>query len=434
IFAGIRKLRPAEYLVCRDNRVTISSYWDIPYADEKSIAPLESQAGELRALLGGAVKKRLVSDVPLGVFLSGGIDSSAVAAFMVKESGTRVRSFNISFSEKDYDEAPDARRVASFLGTEHHEEVFSPETLPRLLPQIADFLDEPLADPSLLPTYLLSRFTRNSVTVALGGDGGDELFAGYPTYLAHRYFGLYAGLPGAIKNAARFAVSRLPVSTGYFSLDFKAKRFLRGDGHPLAGRHARWMSAFLPEELSLLLSPGVYSSLPVKELYAELARYDGAAVKDPVEKAMYLDAKMYLQDDVLAKVDRASMAVSLEVRAPFLDRSVVEFAARLPLDRKLRGLTSKFILRRAVAGLLPPEVIRKKKQGFSLPLSRWFRKELSPLLDRYLNAERLKKEGIFQPEYVRRIVEEHRGGVRDHRKMLWALLIFELWKEHYGTR
>jgi Asparagine synthase (glutamine-hydrolyzing) len=245
-------------------------------------------------------------------------------------SSSRVKTFTISFSEKDYDESADARLVARHLNTEHHEESFSPDTLLDLLPVMAEILDEPLADPSILPTYLLSRFTRNSVTVALGGDGGDEIFGGYPTYYAHRLYESYRRLPGFARAAVRAAVERLPVSTKYFSFDFKAKRFIRGDGFELPERHARWMSVFLPEEIGRLFTPEFAPSVKMDGVYDELNGNAGAPIADPLRKAMYLDAKMYLQDDVLVKVDRASMAVSLEVRAPFLDREVVEFAAGLP--------------------------------------------------------------------------------------------------------
>lgn len=431
IFSGVNKLRPAEYLVCREGRVSVASYWDMPYREQAGLTFTDARR-ELTRLLQGSVTKRLIADVPLGVFLSGGIDSSTVAAMAVRASSHRVKTFTISFSEKDYDESADARLVARHLNTEHYEESFSPDTLLTLLPTIADILDEPLADPSILPTYLLSRFTRRSVTVALGGDGGDELFAGYPTYYAHRLYDTYRRLPGFFRAAIRVGVHRLPVSTKYFSFDFKAKRFLRGEGCALGERHARWMSAFLPEELRRLFTPGFAASVDWSGLYGELDHYANAPIEDPLRKAMYLDAKMYLQDGVLVKVDRASMAVSLEVRAPFLDREVVEFAASLPASYKLKGGESKYILRKAVEDLLPPAVLRKKKQGFSLPLSRWFRGELTPLLDTCLNPDRIGKEGIFQPAYVSRLVAEHRSGACEHRKTLWALLVFELWKERYG--
>lgn len=431
IYAGVKKLRPAEYLVYRQGKLSAASYWDMP-RDERSGLSFEGAKRELSELLQASVRTRLVSDVPLGIFLSGGIDSATVAAMAASSSSSRVKTFTISFSEKDYDESADARLVARHLDTEHHEESFSPETLLGLLPVMADILDEPLADPSILPTYLLSRFTRGSVTVALGGDGGDEIFGGYPTYYAHRLYERYRRLPGFVRAGIRAAVERLPVSTKYFSFDFKAKRFIRGDGFALSERHARWMSAFLPEEIGPLFTPGFAASVNMDGLYEELNGYAGATVPDPLKKAMYLDAKMYLQDDVLVKVDRASMAVSLEVRAPFLDREVVEFASTLPASWKLNGKTSKYILRETVKKLLPPEVLKKKKQGFALPLSRWFRRELTPLLDKYLDAGRLEKEGIFRPDQIGRLVSGHRNGRQENSKMLWALLVFEMWKERYG--
>jgi asparagine synthase (glutamine-hydrolysing) len=435
IFKSIRKLRPAELLVLRNGASTTKKYWDLPYDKPRLDISLDDAATQLRGLLSKAVKKRLVADVPLGIFLSGGVDSSTLTALMAEISGQKVKSFNISFTEQKFDESRDAKFVADLLGTEHYCDRFSPETLIDALPQVFEFLDEPMADPSILPTYLLSMFTRKRVTVALGGDGGDELFGGYPTYLAHKYYYNYARLPGFVRNAARAVINGLPVSSSYFSLDFKLKRFLRGEDRPLPERHMRWMSAFLPEEIAGVFNKATNSALDKTLIYDELDSVRGKTVADPLDLAMYIDSKMYLQDDILVKVDRASMGVSLEVRAPFLDTEIVEFAARLPTSMKLMpktgGYETKYLLKKAMENTLPRRVLKKKKQGFTVPLAKWFRKELTPLLESYLNEARIEKEGIFDPSYVRRLIDDHRSGRSDNRKPLWTLLVFELWKEKY---
>ncbi|HBU69167.1 MAG TPA: asparagine synthase (glutamine-hydrolyzing) [Elusimicrobia bacterium] len=432
IFRQIKKLLPSEYLVVQNSEIKHKTYWQIPYNETKLKLSLEDASGELFRLLQNAVRKRLVSDVPLGVFLSGGIDSSTIAALMSASASDEVKSFSISFSDPDYDEGPQALLAARHIGTRHFQEKFSPQTLIDLIPELADFIDEPMADPSIVPTYLLSKFTKQNVTVALGGDGGDELFGGYPTYRAHKLYSCYSALPGFIRKGAAGIVNSLPSGEGYFSLDFKAKRFLRGDGYPADERHARWMSAFLPEELPVLFTPQVAAKTDFSALYSELKHYYGPGTKDPLDAVMYLDQKMYMQDDILVKVDRASMAASLEVRAPLLDKDIVSFAARLPSSFKLKGATTKYLLKRAAGKLLPPGIINRKKQGFALPLTKWIKHDLSGLLDEYLNAGRISGEGIFNPDCVKQLLSEHRAGRKDNRKAVWSLLVFQMWKERFN--
>lgn len=428
IYTQIKKLPPAACLVYENGRSSITPYWHMPYEAEKLAISEFEAIQNVRSLLQNAVTKRLISDVPLGVFLSGGIDSSSVAAMMAR-SGGAVKSFSIGFDDPQYDESPYARAVARHLGTDHYEHRFNEQTLLDSIEDAVGINDEPFADPSIVPTWILSRFTRQQVTVALGGDGGDELFAGYPTYRAHRLHRWYNLLPPPARSLLSHAVAHMPVGTGYFSVDFKARRFLRGAGYELPERHSRWMSAFLPEELSALLKQHRHEQGRLVAAYHEVVK-NGFA--DPAELPLYLDARHYLADDVLVKVDRASMAVSLEVRAPLLDKELIEFVCRLPYNMKLNGSTGKYLLKKAMTGILPDTILHRKKQGFALPLSRWFRKELAPLTARYFDPHRLSAEGYFDPQEVVRLCKEHECGKADHRKALWTLLAFQIWNEKHG--
>jgi asparagine synthase (glutamine-hydrolysing) len=376
---------------------------------------------------------RLVSDVPLGVLLSGGVDSSAVTAMAVRSSAATVKTFSISFAEKSFDESSYARGVADFLGTDHHEERLGANVAADLIGDIGSWLDEPLSDPSVVPTYLLSRFTRQHVTVALGGDGGDELFAGYPMYPAHRVARLYERVPESVRRLIiEPAVRGLPVKTKNLSFDFKARRFVEGmRASDAVARHHVWFGSFAPGEQARLLSDAARGAARGDVYDAARELFDSCDAADPVERMQYLDTRLYLAEDILAKVDRTSMAVSLEVRAPFLDRRVAEFAASLPFSYKLRGGTSKYILKRAVRDLLPPFVTRRGKKGFGVPVAEWLKGRLRPLARDLLSPARLARHGLFDPAYVARLQDEHERGRANHRKLLWTLLVFELWHESF---
>ncbi|MBI3970784.1 MAG: asparagine synthase (glutamine-hydrolyzing) [Chloroflexi bacterium] len=435
IFAGIGKLRPGHYLTVENGRIDERPYWQLDLTPDPALA----HASELRLAdrlwqtLREAVRLELVSDVPLGVFLSGGLDSSAVAAAMSDLIPGQVRSFSIGFEDPSFDESGYARHVAGFLGTQHSEMILEPRLLWELVPRVADFLDEPLADASIIPTHLLSRFARQHVTVALGGDGGDELFAGYPTLQAHRLAGYYRRLPAAIREGiVAPLVRRLPVSYDNMSLDFKAKRFIAGTSRPLAERHHLWLGAYSPDEKRALLRPDVLAQIGAEDTFDALGEHVvRCAAYDDLSQALYLDMKMYLEGDILTKVDRASMGCSLEVRVPLLNRLMLDFATRLPIDLKLRGLTRKYLLRKAVAGRLPDEIINRPKKGFGIPLSKWFRGELRDLLLDQLSDSRLRRQGLFEPAHVDRLIADHLAGRRDNRKPLWTLLVFQLWHQRY---
>ena len=434
IFKGIYKLPAGHCLTLHcDGHISVRRYWDIPAS-----LPIQEDEEEILArfddLLRESVRLRLISDVPLGLFLSGGIDSSTVAYYMAQLNNGPVHSFSIGFEDPSFDESAHARTVAAYLGLDHHEEILDARQVQELLPQVADILDEPLADASIFPTYLLSRFTRQHVTVALGGDGGDELLMGYETFQAHRLAQRLEILPRPLLGLMRRAVNLLPTSLDNMSFDFRAKRLLNGMNYPEEIRPLMWLSTFPPDKSSPLSSEALEQREEGDALapsHNHLRRVSDRSVDD---KVIYLYVKHYLQDDILVKVDRASMATSLEVRAPFLDVNVVEFLCSLPARYKLRGFSRKYLLRRLMRDRLPPGIADRPKKGFGIPLAKWFRSELRELLLEMLNPQRLEREGIFNAAFVQRLVEDHLSGRRDNRKELWTLTMFQLWKERWlGT-
>ncbi len=433
IYEGIQKLPAAHVLTLANGRVDVRPYWQLSYRKLDPV-PSEAEAAEqVRELLADSVRLRLVSDVPLGVLLSGGVDSSTVAALAVRAAHETVKTFSISFAEKSFDESRYARGVADFLGTDHHEERLSADLAADLIGEIGSWLDEPLSDPSVVPTYLLSRFTRQHVTVALGGDGGDEIFAGYPMYAGHRVAELYARMPRPLSRlVVEPAIRLLPVKTKNLSFDFKARRFVAGmQQADVVARHHVWFGSFTPQAQSALLTADVQQATNADVYRDARTLYDACDATDLVERMQYLDTKLYLAEDILAKVDRTSMAVSLEVRAPFLDKRVVEYAAALPAHYKLRGRNTKYILKRAVDGLLPPFVTRRGKKGFGVPIADWLKNRLRPLAHDLLAPARLRRHGLFDADYVARLQHEHEHGLANHRKLLWTLLVFELWHESF---
>jgi len=432
IYQGVNKLPAAHTLTLQDGRIAVEPYWRLSYKQRQRV-PSEAEAAEqLRDLLADAVRMRLVSDVPLGVLLSGGVDSSTIAALAVQSSSEAVKTFSISFAESSFDESAYARGVAKFLGTDHHEERLSANLAANLVSEIGSWMDEPFSDPSLVPTYLLSRFTRKHVTVALGGDGGDELFAGYEMYAGHRWAEAYQRMPSFFrKHLVEPVVRRLPVKTKNLSFDYKANRFVTGVGYDQVARHHIWFGSFTPEQQELLLTNDVLGQTD-GDIYSQ-ARVMINDCEDPdlVTRMQSLDTRLYLAEDILTKVDRASMAVSLEVRAPFLDPRVAEFAASLPCNYKLRRHKTKYILKRAVAGMLPPFVTRRGKKGFGVPVAEWLKFKLRPLARDLLSPERVRRAGVFNPAFITKLQDEHERGVANHRKLLWTLLMFELWHESF---
>jgi asparagine synthase (glutamine-hydrolysing) len=434
IFAGVKKLPPGHFLVMEGSDIRVERYWDLhlDHSEPRDRRSLNDCIAEVRQLLHDAVAMELIADVPVGVLLSGGIDSSAVAAMMTKASSLPVPSFSVAFDDPSFDESAHARLVARHLGTEHHEFHLSADTALDTLPEITAGLDEPLGDSSIIPTYCLSRFTKQHVKVALGGDGGDELFGGYSTLQAHRLADYYQRLtPAWLRRLVEpWVLEKLPVSFDNLSLDFKLRRFLRDYELSPVVRHHRWLGSFTSEEKARLFTPAAADFREgVEDMVEGHARR--SRTLDPLNQVLYCDLKLYLEGDILVKVDRASMANSLEVRVPLLNRLLVEYAASLPHAFKLRGLTTKFLLRRALEGFLPESILWRGKKGFNVPVARWFAGPLKPLLEDVLSPERLRRQGLFQPDYLDTLMKEHQARRRDHRKLLWTMLAFQLWYENW---
>jgi len=433
IFKDIQKLVAGSKLILKNGSKTVSRFWDMKF-DRSSAFNLEDGKRKIVELLKESVRKRLVSDVPLGVFLSGGIDSSSVVAMMAELMKPKdILTFSVGFKEKSFDESSDARRVAKHFGTDHHEEILDPGTMLDVFPAILDLLDEPLADSSIIPTYLVSRFTRRSVTVALGGDGGDELFLGYPSFLAHKINSNLSFIPDALKRLpVELATAILPPSHKYMSLHFKAKRFARGLAYPEAVRHQAWIGSFTPSEQKMLFMPDVGLDYDPFAVYDRTsAFYDTVRSLDTLDRAIYVYINTYMTDDILTKVDRASMANSLEVRAPFLDIEFAEFAASIPPEFKLRNFQTKWILKEAMKSRLPKETIGKSKQGFAVPVAQWLKDDLKGLLMAAFDKKKIDREGIFRYDYIKTMLDSYLAGRKDLRKEIWALFMFEMWYDKW---
>ena len=372
-----------------------------------------------------------MADVPVGVFLSGGLDSSLVAA-MAQRSNKDIECFSIGFDEISFDESKYAVKVAQFINLKQNLRIFSTSEMLKNLQALPRLLDEPLADASILPTYLLSKMTAEKLKVALSGDGGDELFAGYPTYQAHKLITYFDSLPDSLKDAAKSLALYLPVSDANISFDFKVKQFLRGAGVSSEIRFFRWMGGLLDSEKKELLSDDLKAALRHHNSYRDIFRYlsESGLTKD-LERILYLSMKLYLQDDILVKVDRAAMANGLEVRCPLLDQEFVEFACKLPTKYKLKGLKTKYLLKKAARGILPDEIIHRRKKGFGIPIARWLRNELKDFMLNSLNETKIKRQGFFNYPYIKKLIDEHLEKKKDNRKSLWSLLVFQIWHETY---
>ncbi len=439
ILEGVAKLQPGhwfslelDHTPLQTQDVVQRSYWDIHFAPRERSD--EELSRELLEHLQRAVERRLISEVPLGVFLSGGIDSSAIVAMMARLRESKdIKTFTISFDEPSFDESAYARRVAEYFGADHYVQPLRASAIPETLPDVASILDEPFADPSIMPTFLLSKFTREHVTVALGGDGGDELFAGYDPFAAHAAGRLAACLPRPIRAASMAAAGWLPTSHSNISLDFKVKRFLRGVDFPAPQRHWAWLGSFTPAMQRQILSPELLKQVDVEKAYAVADQYwQNCAGADDLNRTIYQYCKLYLQDDIHVKVDRASMAHGLEARAPMMDHEFVEWAATVPSNQKLHGSMRKYILKKALRGVIPDDIIARRKKGFGMPIGQWFRGPLKQHLQEKLSLESLSRTGFFRTEKVQSLVDAHLANRRDNRKELWTLLMFMEWFERYG--
>jgi asparagine synthase (glutamine-hydrolysing) len=427
IFAGTRKLPPGHVLVWEGAEPALERYArpaPAP-ADELRVDDQAELVEELRARLRDSVRAHLIADVPVGVLLSGGVDSCALAALAARESRDPLRTFTIGFEERSFDETADARSVAERYATDHHELVLRPDAA-RLLPALADAFDEPFADSSALPTYLVSELAAAHVKVALSGEGGDELFGGYYTYAAD----LLAERVGGLARVARPLVELLPASTAKASLDYKAKRFVRAAHLPPLERHHGWKEIFSADARAELTGRRERFD-PVDLLRERFAETEGAEL---VSRLQDVDLGVLMVADQLTKTDRASMAHSLESRVPFLDPVVTNLALALPARDKVRGLRKKVLLRKAVAPLLPARIVHGRKRGFAIPAAAWLRGELQPFARGVLSAETLRRQGYFEPAAVTRLLDDHVAGREDLSRQLWGLLAFTLWHERHVER
>ena len=435
ILQGMSKLPPAHSLVWEAGQVRIERYWSLASHPPRSTVTLSAGTALLNELgerLDEAVRLQLVSDVPVGVFLSGGLDSSLIAESMVRQSPTRVRTFSVGFDDAAYDETPFARAVAEQLGTEHHELHVAATDL-SIVPSLIRFFGEPFADSSAIPTYALSQFARRHVKVILNGDGSDEQFAGYPRYVSNQWSEWARWIPPTLSQRLLGpCVARVAKGRPYTAFSSRLERWISDMGQPVGRRNAYRLSHFTPS-----LKARVYTSTWLRRLrghdpYQQLeACYDECPSSSFTAKALYADCKLYLPDDLLTKVDRMSMAHGLEVRSPFLDHELAAFVARLPIRWKLDGLRTKVALRRLGKGRLPRAVLHRPKMGFAVPLHTWLRTALRPWLYEIVLSERALDRGYFRPEAVRLMVEEHVSGERDWRYPLWNLLILELWHRQF---
>ena len=427
IYRDLNKLPPAHYLVYQEGNLKLERYWQIDASSETEMTE-EEACERVREGLRESVKMRMVSEVPLGGFLSGGIDSSIVVGLMAEASSRPVETFSIGFEEPEFDELAHARAVAERFGTSHHELVVRPKAL-EILPALADHFDEPFGDSSAIPCYYLAEMTRRHVTVALSGDAGDECFAGYRRYRAVKLAALLDRLPAPVRRLLGAGFwQKLPSPADLKSARRQLRRMLAGLALPERERYFHWMAIFSDAARHSLYTPEFRERVNPEHPFGFLDRYyEEAGSRDFVSAAAYADLHTYLPGDLLTKVDVSSMAHSLEARAPFLDHPLVELAASLPSRMKLRGRQGKYILKRAFADLLPPDILRRRKMGFGVPIARWFRGELKEFVsDALLNGSGIR-DGYFAEGAVRGLLEEHVQEKQDHCHRLWALLMFELW-------
>lgn len=432
-FKAIRKLEPGHYLICdaKTGSIQNQAYWKRPLPRHFKDQGLDFYLGRLDELFADALKLQLRSDVPNGLFLSSGLDSAAIAYYAAKAAAHQMNSFTVDFDDKSYSESDGARKIAAMLGLKHHELELKPDVQDIIL-KTAEFFDEPFADTSAIPTYLLTQSAKKHITVALSGEGGDELFAGYPTYIATRWAGLYRGLPSPLRKIAAGAANSLPISWNRISLDYKLRQFVRGAEETPERSHFAWKEIFTEEDKKELYSAQWLKARNGKDGFESFKiLFDELGGGTELEKLLYVDQKTYLLDQFLVKSDRMSMAHALEVRVPILDHRLVEFAAEIPAHYKIRGLTTKWILRRLMKGRLPEEILTGAKKGFSPPIPRWIAGPLKPFVQEMLSESSVKKTGLIEPAFVKRILEEHWERKQDHHRRIWAILNFVLWHRRW---
>jgi asparagine synthase (glutamine-hydrolysing) len=431
LFKDVRKVPPGTWLTWADGKLLEGRFWSLSSPTTLLDVPAPEIAERLRHTLTEAVRRQLVSDVPLGAFLSGGIDSSILVAAMSEVSPTAPLTFSVGFGDASYSELPHARAVASHCGTRHHEEVLTSDYL-SVLPDVISQLDQPIADFSVFPTLLVSRMARKHVTVALSGDGGDELFAGYDAYQADRHSArLLDWMPRPMRAHIERLSRLVPLGAGKRGFGNQLRRFLEGAALPAEWQHMRWM-IFLQEDSRAQLYRGEFRTSLSDQTAGLVAAGFDRAIQDRLAAQMRCDLRFYLAENILPKIDAMSMASSLEARVPYLDNEVIDLALAIPSDLKLRGGIRKWILRKAFEGRLPQEILQRGKEGFSMPMKNWLNQQWNALMHELLNAENFARDGLFDARYVDVLMRQHEARTHNHSHLLWALMVFQLWRDRFG--
>jgi asparagine synthase (glutamine-hydrolysing) len=429
IFANIEKLPPGHHLTFTSGCLTVERYWDFNYNANGNGHKASDYLEELRALLDEAVKLRLVSDVPLGAFLSGGVDSSTVVALMARHMDQPVKTFSIGFNEDSYDELKYARLTAEKFGTDHHEFLVTPDIC-EVVDELAWHFDEPFADSSAIPTYVVSKLAREHVKVVLTGDGGDELFAGYSRYVTERNRSKFDLVPQVVKKAVMDPLSRTMPHGAW------GRNYLQNVSLDPISRYLDTVSVFTGLNKASLytadFSDQLRNSSHLGSYFHELSRCVKSSA--PLDSLLYIDSKTYLPGDILTKVDRMSMAVSLEARVPLLDHKLIEFVTRIPASMKLAGIETKHLFKQAIGDLVPAEIVNRSKQGFGVPIQQWINQQLRERIRDTLNDPRTLQRGYVTRSHVALLLDEHERGRRDHAMALWSLLMLELWHRQYMDR
>jgi asparagine synthase (glutamine-hydrolysing) len=433
--ADIKKLPAGHQLLVQDGKLELRRYWDLAdhYSQPKLTGSVGEVAEDLDQRIAHSVTYRRRSDVPVGVFLSGGIDSSCILSHLSEQVGAGVQTFTLGHDDLSFDESRFARKTAEYFDAEFNELILSEGDLEKGLQMVAAGFDEPLGDASIIPTLLLSHFARQKVKVVLSGEGADEMFAGYPTYLGNRFVGAYKKMPAALRRGLLKAVSALmPVSMGNVGMDYMLQLFAEGAESELIERHHTWFGSIPPKLHQGLLSERVWEHLQEDDPFGSArAIFSGSTFPDSLAKVLYSDFSLYLQDDLLTKVDRSTMLASLEARAPFLDHELLEYVARIPSSMKVSGLTTKAILKRAVKHRLPKEVLKQRKRGFNIPFSRWLLNGMGDKMAERFSEERVRERGLFNHQGIKQLLDEHMSRRADHRKPLFALLAFDMWCDSF---
>lgn len=433
-FEGIHEVPPGHVMsITRNGDVTFTRYWDLEFAPDPSITEADAIAAS-RELMEASLRRHLIADVPVGVFLSGGLDSSTLVALMDRETDGRLHTYSVGFEDQSFNELPYARQMAQAFGTDHKEVVVTSDMVRDLLPTVIAHLDEPYGDGSAIPTYCISEMAKDEVVVVLSGEGGDEIFAGYDTYAAYNTYRLARKVPGFIRNGIiRPLANLLPVSDKKLSFEFKLKRFLGGLDLPPEEAHMWWRIVLTEAQKMSLYSGDVRNALADAELPQRhfRERFNRCASPEVVSKLMYIDSNLFMPDDLMIKNDRMTMAHSLEARVPFCDPELTGYLGRVPAAMKMKDGRKKHLMRKAMEDLLPETILNKKKVGLEMPYPRWLKTDLADMVHHYLGPDRMKNIGLFDPTAMDRLVAEHMASQRDHGRALWGLLNFSMWHELY---